>query len=66
MGARDRERWYHQQNDLAESVLAGAAAPGVVAVADADFRRINDDVGDLAYGAVETVDRSALTGDDYP
>ncbi|MFY1598274.1 toxin glutamine deamidase domain-containing protein [Micromonospora sp. WMMD737] len=66
MGSRDRERWYHQQNDLAEAVLAGATAPGVVAVDPADFRRINDDVGDLAYGAVETVDRSALTGDDYP
>ncbi|MGC5334857.1 toxin glutamine deamidase domain-containing protein, partial [Micromonospora sp. DT62] len=66
MGSRDRERWYHQQNDLAEAVLAGASAPGVVAVADADFRRINDDVGTLAYGAVETVDRSALTGDDHP
>ncbi|MER6755124.1 toxin glutamine deamidase domain-containing protein [Micromonospora echinofusca] len=66
MGARDRERWYHQQNDMAEMVLAGVAAPGVVAVDPADFRRINDDVGDLAYGAVETVDRSALTGDDYP
>lgn len=66
MGARDRERWYHQQNDMAERVLAGVAAPGVITVDPADFRRINDDVGDLAYGAVETVDRSALTGDDYP
>ncbi|MFG1887426.1 toxin glutamine deamidase domain-containing protein [Micromonospora sp. NPDC049051] len=66
MGARDRERWYHQQNDMAERVLAGVAAPGVVAVEGADFRRINDDVGDLAHGAVETGNRSALTGDDYP
>ncbi|MEU4772367.1 toxin glutamine deamidase domain-containing protein [Micromonospora sp. NPDC023644] len=66
LGARDRERWYHQQNDMAERVLAGVAAPGVVAVSGTDFHRINDDVGDLAYGAVETADRSALTGDDYP
>ncbi|MFV2113465.1 toxin glutamine deamidase domain-containing protein [Micromonospora sp. LOL_025] len=66
LGARERERWCHQQRDLAEAVLAGAAAPGVVAVDGTDFRRINDDVGDLAYGAVETADRSALTGDDYP
>ncbi|MBQ1074639.1 hypothetical protein KBX06_15895 [Micromonospora sp. C31] len=66
LGARARERWYHQQNDMAEKVLAGVATPGVVAVGGADFRRINDDVGDLAYGAVETADRSALTGDDHP
>ncbi|MCX4386564.1 toxin glutamine deamidase domain-containing protein [Micromonospora peucetia] len=66
LGARDRERWYHQQRDLAEEVLEGVAAPSVVAVGDKDFRRINDDVGDLAYGAVETSDRSALTGDGHP
>ncbi|MFG3697501.1 toxin glutamine deamidase domain-containing protein [Micromonospora sp. NPDC047620] len=64
--SRERERWCHQQRDLAEAVLAGAAAPVVVAVTDTDFRGINDDVGDLALGAVETADRSALTRDDYP
>ncbi|WP_233512606.1 toxin glutamine deamidase domain-containing protein [Micromonospora deserti] len=64
---RDRERWCHQQRDLAEAVLAGSSTPAVVAVVDeADFRRINDDVGDLAPGAVETADRSALTRDDVP
>ncbi|MER7472411.1 toxin glutamine deamidase domain-containing protein [Micromonospora sp. NPDC000018] len=63
---RERERWCHQQRDLAEAVLAGDAAPVVVAVSDTDFRRINDDVGDLALGAVETANRSALTRDDYP
>jgi hypothetical protein len=63
---RERERWYHQQRDLAEAVLAGVAAPVVVDVDGADFRKINDDVGDLALGAVETADRSALTGDDHP
>jgi hypothetical protein len=64
--ARERERWCHQQRDLAEAILAGAAAPAVVAVSDTDFRGINDDVGDLALGSVETADRSALTGDDNP
>ncbi|MEH1097728.1 toxin glutamine deamidase domain-containing protein [Micromonospora sp. CPCC 205561] len=61
-----RERWCHQQRDLADEVLAGTAAPVVVAIGEADFRRINDDVGDLAHGAVETPDRSGLTGDDHP
>lgn len=65
--ANDEMRAYGQHLDYAEAVLAGGVVPSVVGVVDpADFRRINDDVGDLAYGAVETVDRSALTGDDYP
>ncbi|MEU8044441.1 toxin glutamine deamidase domain-containing protein [Micromonospora echinofusca] len=65
--ANDEMRAYGQHLDYAEAVLAGSVVPSVVSVVDpADFRRINDDVGDLAYGAVETVDRSALTGDDYP
>ncbi|MEU8296805.1 toxin glutamine deamidase domain-containing protein [Micromonospora sp. NPDC048909] len=63
---RRRERRRHQQLDLAKAALAGAAAPTVVGVSEPDFREINDDVGDLAPGAVETVDRSALTGDDHP
>ncbi|WP_433390248.1 toxin glutamine deamidase domain-containing protein [Micromonospora sp. KLBMP9576] len=65
--ANDEMRAYGHCLDYAEAVLAGGVAPSVVSVADpADFRRINDDVGDLSYGAVETSDRSALTGDDYP
>ncbi|MGK5676350.1 toxin glutamine deamidase domain-containing protein [Micromonospora sp. URMC 106] len=65
--ANDETRAYGQCLDHAEAVLAGSVVPSVVGVADpADFRRINDDVGDLARGAVETADRSALTGDDHP
>ncbi|MGC4786692.1 toxin glutamine deamidase domain-containing protein [Micromonospora sp. DT178] len=65
--ANDEMRAYDEYLDYAEAVLAGGVVPSVVGVVDpADFRRINDDVGDLAYGAVETADRSALTGDDYP
>ncbi|MEV1332867.1 toxin glutamine deamidase domain-containing protein [Micromonospora costi] len=64
--ARDRERWCHQQRDLAEAILAGNVAPPVADVDESAFVRINDDVGDLATGAVETGDRSALTDDDHP
>ncbi|MEH0974860.1 toxin glutamine deamidase domain-containing protein [Micromonospora sp. CPCC 205546] len=65
--ANDEMRAYGYYLDYAQTVMAGGVVPSVVGVVDpADFRRINDDVGDLAYGAVETVDRSALTGDDYP
>ncbi|SIR40620.1 toxin glutamine deamidase domain-containing protein [Micromonospora avicenniae] len=64
--ARDRERWYHQQWDLAEEILAGTVASPRIGVDEENFQRINDDVGDLATGAVETSDRSALTGDRQP
>ncbi|MFG1776060.1 toxin glutamine deamidase domain-containing protein [Micromonospora sp. NPDC049048] len=65
--ANDEMRAYGHYLDYAEAVLAGGVVPSVVGVVDpADFRRINDDVGDLAHGAVETGNRSALTGDDYP
>ncbi|MFD0786342.1 toxin glutamine deamidase domain-containing protein, partial [Micromonospora azadirachtae] len=64
--ARDRERWYHQQWDLAEEILAGTVAAPRIGVDEENFQRINDDVGDLATGAVETSDRSALTGDRHP
>ncbi|MEU7903854.1 toxin glutamine deamidase domain-containing protein [Actinoplanes sp. NPDC049118] len=50
----------------ADSVLAGEFAPARVEVEPADWIRINDDVGTMAVGAVETGDRSALTGDDIP
>ncbi|SCL54154.1 Papain fold toxin 1, glutamine deamidase [Micromonospora citrea] len=67
LAADDEMRAYGECLDYAEAVLAGSAVPSVVGVVDpADFRRINDDVGDLALGAVETGDRSALTGDDHP
>ncbi|MER5333013.1 toxin glutamine deamidase domain-containing protein [Micromonospora sp. NPDC002717] len=65
--ADDETRAYGQCLDYADAVLAGSLVPSVIGVVDpADFRRINDDVGDLALGAVETADRSALTRDDYP
>ncbi|MDO3701068.1 toxin glutamine deamidase domain-containing protein [Micromonospora sp. C28SCA-DRY-2] len=65
--ADDETRAYGECLDLADEVLAGTAVPSVVGVHDPlDFRRINDDVGDLAVGAVETADRSAVTGDDDP
>ncbi|RKN23571.1 hypothetical protein D7147_00455 [Micromonospora musae] len=63
---RDRERWYHQQRDLAEEILAGTVASPRVGLDEETFRRVNDDVGELAAGGVETADRSALTGDDHP
>ncbi|MGC5661474.1 toxin glutamine deamidase domain-containing protein [Micromonospora sp. WMMD723] len=65
--ARRAERDAYHYQDLAEEILAGRIAPEAVFVADsADFSRINDDVAELAGGAVETGDRSALTGDDDP
>ncbi|MET7748814.1 toxin glutamine deamidase domain-containing protein [Micromonospora sp. NPDC005367] len=64
--ARDRERWYHQQWDLAEEILAGTVASPRIGVDEENFQRINDDVGDLATGAVDTSDHSALTGDRHP
>ncbi|WP_243709425.1 toxin glutamine deamidase domain-containing protein [Micromonospora sp. 15K316] len=64
--ARDRERWYHQQWDLAEEILAGTVASSRINVDEEHFPRINDDVGELAASGVETADRSALTGDDHP
>ncbi|MEU6073223.1 toxin glutamine deamidase domain-containing protein [Micromonospora sp. NPDC047074] len=67
LAAHDETQASGQCLDYAEAVLAGSAVPSVVGVVGpTDFRRINDDVGDLAYGAVETTDRSALTGDDHP
>ncbi|MEU3452770.1 toxin glutamine deamidase domain-containing protein [Micromonospora sp. NPDC006766] len=59
-----------EANELREEtqrVLAGSQVPAKVTIEDdADFYRINDDVADLAPGAVETPDRSALTGDGHP
>ncbi|MFJ6195297.1 toxin glutamine deamidase domain-containing protein [Micromonospora sp. NPDC092111] len=61
------ERDAHELNDQAEAALTGVIAPAEVVVDDAvDFYRINNDVADLALGAIETADRSALTGDDNP
>ncbi|MEU9738351.1 toxin glutamine deamidase domain-containing protein [Micromonospora chersina] len=57
----------HDLRALAEQVLAGLVAPIEVTVEDdLDFYRINDDVADLALGAVETPDHSALTGHGHP
>ncbi|MBQ0903044.1 toxin glutamine deamidase domain-containing protein [Micromonospora sp. U21] len=62
----DEMRAYSECHDLADAVLAGATAPRVVDIGDAHFRQANEDVGALALGAVETVDRSVLTGDGVP
>ncbi|MGC5029773.1 toxin glutamine deamidase domain-containing protein [Micromonospora sp. DT229] len=64
--AADAEaRAYGRCLDLADAVASGAVVPDVVDVErPEDFHRINDDVGDLAPGAIGTGDRSALTGDD--
>ncbi|MGW4154479.1 toxin glutamine deamidase domain-containing protein [Micromonospora chersina] len=57
----------HDLRGLAEQVLAGSVAPTEVTVEDdLDFYRINDDIADLAPGAVETPDHSALTGHGHP
>ncbi|RLP96277.1 toxin glutamine deamidase domain-containing protein [Micromonospora sp. CV4] len=64
--AYDELRAYSEWHDLADAVLAGTTAPRVVDIGDAHFRQANEDVGALALGAVETVDRSVLTGDDVP
>ncbi|PMR60541.1 hypothetical protein C1A38_13870 [Verrucosispora sp. ts21] len=65
--ANAETRAYGRCLDLADAVASGAVVPDVVAVdRPEDFHRINDDVGDLAVGAIDTGDRSALTGDDHP
>ncbi len=65
--ADEETRAYGECLDLADAVLAGSVVPDVVAVdRPEDFHRINDDVGDLARGAIGTTDRSALTDDDHP
>ncbi|TYB34958.1 hypothetical protein FXF50_25905 [Micromonospora sp. AP08] len=57
----------HELRVMAEQVLAGSVAPIEVTVEDdLDFYRINDDVADLAPGAVDTPDHSALTGNGHP
>ncbi|MFE9688698.1 toxin glutamine deamidase domain-containing protein [Micromonospora sp. NPDC005806] len=57
----------YELRERAQQVLAGSLVPAEVTVEDnADFCRINDDVADLARGAVETSDHSALTGDGHP
>ncbi|WP_431942504.1 toxin glutamine deamidase domain-containing protein [Micromonospora marina] len=71
------ERWHRESHEAAleaadlreeaRHVLAGRLAPSEVMVEDdLDFYRINDDVADLAVGAVETADHSALTGHGHP
>jgi hypothetical protein len=66
-GGRQQERLCYQRQDLAEEVRDGRVVPDITFVDDgADFRRINDDVAELASGGLETGNRSALTGDDDP
>ncbi|MEV6515380.1 toxin glutamine deamidase domain-containing protein [Micromonospora chalcea] len=64
---RRRERLHYRAVDEVEAVRAGQRLPREVMVEDdLDFYRINDDVADLAVGAVETADHSALTGRGHP
>ncbi|WP_422753257.1 toxin glutamine deamidase domain-containing protein [Micromonospora sp. WMMD708] len=57
----------HRELDRASAIIDGRISPADVTVDDPDdFRRINDDVAELAGGGVETGGRSALTGDDDP
>ncbi|WP_225980645.1 toxin glutamine deamidase domain-containing protein [Micromonospora sp. B006] len=64
---RRRERLHYRAVDEVEAVRAGQRLPREVMVEDdLDFYRINDDVADLAVGAVETTDHSALTGRGHP
>ncbi|MDO3682891.1 toxin glutamine deamidase domain-containing protein [Micromonospora sp. C28ISP2-4] len=64
---RRRERLHYRAVDEVEAVRAGERLPKQVMVDDdLDFYRINDDVADLAVGAVETADHSALTGNGHP
>ncbi|WP_328348914.1 toxin glutamine deamidase domain-containing protein [Micromonospora sp. NBC_00421] len=57
----------YRELDLADAISNGSIAPEDTFVEDPDdFHRINDDVAELARGAVETGDRSALSGDDDP
>ncbi|MFI7301945.1 toxin glutamine deamidase domain-containing protein [Micromonospora aurantiaca] len=71
------QRWHRESHEAAleaadlreeaRHVLAGRLVPQEVMVEDdLDFYRINDDVADLAVGAVETADHSALTGHGHP
>lgn len=71
------QRWHREAHEAdleaaelrqeARQVLAGRVVPERVMVEDdLDFYRINDDVADLAVGAVETADHSALTGNGHP
>jgi hypothetical protein len=56
----------YERDDEATAIRDGGLLPQQVEVEPYDWHRLNDDVGDLASGAVETDDRSALTGDDRP
>lgn len=50
-----------------DAIRAGQLVPDRVDIdSDDDFRNLNEDVGRLALGAVETGDISALTGSDRP
>jgi hypothetical protein len=62
----DEARFSYERDDEATAIRDGDLLPPQVDVDPADWHRINEDVGDLASGAVDTDDRSALTGDDRP
>ncbi|HEY8533010.1 MAG TPA: toxin glutamine deamidase domain-containing protein, partial [Micromonospora sp.] len=60
-------RYVSELNEDIEATRAGRIAPQRIDIrSDEDFRRINDDVGRLAPGPVETGFVSALTGTDRP
>ncbi|TDC31392.1 toxin glutamine deamidase domain-containing protein [Micromonospora sp. KC213] len=63
----EAERDFYEHTDWADAVRDGRVVPDQVVIDDpTDFHRINDDVAELAPGAVETSDRSGLTWDDRP
>jgi hypothetical protein len=62
----DETRSSYERDDEATAIRDGDLLPPQVDVDPADWHRVNEDVGDLASGAVDTDDRSALTGDDRP
>ncbi|TDC82378.1 hypothetical protein E1193_12010 [Micromonospora sp. KC606] len=63
----EAERDFYEYSDWADAVRDGRIVPEQVVIDDPiDFQRINDDVAELAPGAVETADRSGLTWDDRP
>ncbi|MCA2212700.1 toxin glutamine deamidase domain-containing protein [Jidongwangia harbinensis] len=64
--AREASTEAEELADRAAQVRSGEVVPDLVRVEGPAWARINDDVGHLAGGAVETDDSSALTGDDFP
>jgi hypothetical protein len=64
--ARHAARLFEDFESQADRVAAGDLVPAVVEVAGADWARINNDVGNLVTGGVDTDDSSRLTDADHP